>query len=516
MKLPVARFAPDRSPYAIEASPDQLNVLPNGDGVEPLQGPNPFTPLLGFLTDEYGNPLTDELTGEFIVSGPDGDPLTGEITLPSAPKGAIYARLADDTDIRIIGTATALYRIDTAQKTFVDISGPDAPYNVPADGFWSFRQFGTTIYAQNGADDEQMYDISSDSVFSTNSTAPIAKYLMVTNDRLHRLCLGDDPSAHQWSGLNDPTYNEIGLRGCDEQVQPIGNGVTGAVEMSFGAVIFCRNAIRRMIYSGASQWIYQFDTLTSERGAVSPGSICKIGEGDFVFYAHDGFYRGMEMQPIGAQRIDKWFLAITSESSRLRMTSALDRKRKVVWFRFQAANGANWCLGYQWQINEWLLSDAPLATLFSVETAAITIADLPNLFDAIGDINIPFDSSYWDGGATEMGAITDDGYYALLNGPNMTARLVTNQIADEGDQRFRVNAGRGDTDAINISATISTTDYKGGTFRDRNAVTPSLRTRKLPFNAEGRVFRVTTEIPEGEQWTFFGGMYLSEVRTGTQ
>lgn len=515
MKLPVARFMPDRSPFALDASPEQLNVVPTADGVEPLPGPVSFTPLLGFLTDEDGNPLYDE-DGEVIVSGPDGDPIVGEVVLPGTPKGAFYARLADGTDIRIVGTAERLYRVDTTSLTFVDISGPSAPYNVPLNGYWSFRQFGTTVYAQNGVDTEQMMDIASDTAFSDNSTAPIAKYLMVTNDRLHRLCRSDNPAEQQWSGLNNPGYNVIGLRGCDEQVQPIGNGITGGVDMSFGAIVFCRNAIRRMVYSAGSQWIYQFDTLSSERGAVSPGSICKIGDDDFVFYAHDGFFRGMAMQPIGAERVDKWFASSTDESARVNMISALDRKRKVVWFRFQTTSGANFCLGYQWQINEWLLTNASLSMLFSVETAAITIDGLDTIFDTIDDVTPPFDSSFYDGGAVELGAITDEGYFALLNGPNLAATLVSNQMADEGHQRFRVNSGRMDSDAVNGSLTLSTADVKGGTFRDRNPVSPSTRTGKVPFNGDGRVFRITTEIPEAEAWTFFGGVYLAEVRTGLQ
>lgn len=515
MKLPVARFMPDRSPFTIEASPEQLNVMPTADGVEPLPSPAPFTPLLGFLTDEDGNPLTTE-DGSFVVTGPDGDPLSGEVLLPGTPKGAFYARVASGVDIRVVGTAERLYYVNTSDQTFVDISGPSAPYNVPENGYWSFRQFGTVIYAQNGVDPEQMYDIVSDSAFSDNSTAPIAKYLMVTNDRLHRLCLAANNSEQEWSGLNDPTYNVIGLRGCDEQVQPIGNGITGGVDMSFGAIIFCRNAIRRMVYSAGSQWIYQFDTLTSERGALSPGSICKIGQDDFVFYSSDGFFRGMEMQPIGAERVDKWFASLTDETARVNMISALDRKRKTVWFRFAASNGANWSLGYQWQLNEWHLTDAPLSMLFSVETAAVTIDGLAGIFDTIDDITPPFDSSFYDGGATELGAITDDGYYALLNGQNMAARLVSNQMADEGHQRYRVNSGRMDSDAVNTSGVISTSDVKGGTFRDRNAVTPSTRTGKLPFNADGRVFKVTVDIPVGEPWTYFGGVYLTEVVSGLQ
>lgn len=516
MKVPVARFMPDRSPFTLEASPQQLNVVPTVDGVEPLPGPIAFSPLLGFLTDEYGNPLTDAVSGDYIVSGPDGAALVGEVLLPGTAKGAFYARLADGTDIRIIGTTDALYRVDTTEKTFIDISGPDAPYNVPENGFWSFKQFGTTIYAQNGVDDEQQFDIAADTAFSTNSTAPIAKYLMVTNDRLHRLCLTSNTSEQQWSGLNDPTYNVIGLRGCDEQVQPIGNGITGGVDMSFGAIVFCRNAIRRMDYSGVSQWIYQFSTVSSERGAVSPGSICKIGDDDFVFYAHDGFFRGMAMTPIGAERIDKWFVANTEESARVNMTSALDRKRKVVWFRFTAANGNNWLLGYQWQIDQWLLTDAPLATVFTVETAGITIDGMADIFETIDDIDVPFDSSFWDGGAVELGAITDEGYFAILNGPAMKATIISNQAADEGNQRFFVNSGRLDADTSNASVTVATADVKGAVFRDRLPVTPSARTGKIPIRADGRVFRVTTEIPEGEAWTFFGGIYLVENQAGTQ
>ena len=514
MKLPVGRLSPDRAPYLLEASPELLNVVPTLDGVEPLPGPQPFTPTVAVLYDDVTGELLTDDDGNLLVVGPDGEDLLGDVQLPGDVKGVYYARLENGTDIRIFATSDALYRFDTTNRTFIDISGPSAPYNTPTNGFWSFEIFGSIIYAQNGVDPEQMFDLASDTAFSDNATAPIVKYLMVANDRLHRLCLSENPSAQQWSGLNDPTNNSIGSRGCDQQIQPTGNGITGAIDTSFGAIIFCRNAIRRQLYSAGSQWIYQFDDLTTERGAVSPGSICKIGQDDFVFYAADGFFRGMQMEPIGAEKLNKWFASITEESARVNMTSALDRKRNMVWFRFLTSTGANWCLGYQWQINEWTLTDAPLAALFTVETASITIDGMDGLFETIDDITPPFDSSYWDGGATELGAVTDDGYFALMNGPNMAARIVSNQLADQGHQRFFVNSGRLDSDAEAATVTMATADKKGGLFRNRNAVSPSSRTGKLPLRGDGRVFKITTEIPEGDGWTFFGGVWVTEQASG--
>ena len=140
MKIPVSRFMPDRSPFTLDASPEQLNVVPTVDGVEPLPGPQRFTPAVSYLTDEItGETLTSE-SGDLLVVGPDGEDIVGEVELPGEVRGEFYARLADGTDIRIFGTETGLYRFDTTNRTFVDISGPSAPYNVPLNGRWSMKQ----------------------------------------------------------------------------------------------------------------------------------------------------------------------------------------------------------------------------------------------------------------------------------------------------------------------------------------------------------------------------------------
>lgn len=506
-------FEPDKNRFNEGATPEMRNVVPVSDGWTPLSSPNPATPLLGFLTDEYGNPLTDGLTGDFIVTGPDGDPISGDITIPDACVGAFFARTDDGSSRAFFATATKIYEYDFTGKTFTDISGSSAPYAV--NGRVSFEQFGSKVYAQNGVDPEQVIDVEIGTVFEDNSTAPISAYLKTVGDFLVRARLTDDQSAIQWSALNDPTSNDAGLQGSDRQYFPEGNGISGIVSTSYGAVIFCRDTIYQMSFALTSEFVFTFSPLTKLRGAIAPYAICSIGQDDFVFYAADGFYRGAAMSPIGAERVNRWFRAQTTEGSRLAMTSAADYRNNTVWFRYQDALGAYKCLGYQWQLDKWVPpSDMDLVEMLRAATPAVTIDGLSDLYGSIDAMDITFDSSSLDGGSAELGGITSDGYFAFLNGEPMAAVLATNELLLGGGRNVTINGGRLLGDAINHAVTVTTTEYAGGPTRTRSAVRPTARTKSLGILADGRTHKLRLDIDAGETWTIVNGLEIDTFGTG--
>src|SRR5437763_11867759 len=114
--IPVGPWAPDVPDLGNAGSTEGLNVIPKAQSYGPF-------PSFASITN----------------------------ALSARCQGAIFARKSDGTGVIFAGSATKLYRLSSV--TFSDVSRlVGGAYSCPADGMWSFVQFGSLIYAFNGAD----------------------------------------------------------------------------------------------------------------------------------------------------------------------------------------------------------------------------------------------------------------------------------------------------------------------------------------------------------------------------
>jgi hypothetical protein len=509
VKVPAARFEPDKSRYDMAASSNIMNALPVADGWAPMPAPADQNPLIRVLVDENGVALTDELGNVLIelITGTLG--ATDELFLPSASLGGVFVRLLDGTTRIFVGTRTKLYQFDFTSQIWKDVSGSSAPYTCEVR--WYFAPYGNTLYCGNGIDPEQMFEIGVDTVFSDNASAPVATDAAVVADFMMR-ALPDD--SVQWSSLDDPTSNDVGIRFSDVQPFGDGNGVQRILPISSGALIIQRDKFEIMNFPD-SEYVFRRTQLNGYRGSTSKWATVLIGQDDFVTYCPDGFFRGLNMQPIGAERVDRYILEVCDEDARQAMVGAADFGRKIVVFRVQKTDGTYLLLIYHWQLDQWTQSDADLADPFKLETVGLTIGQLDTVFPTIADLaNVTWGSAIFDGGALAFGGVTSEGYLAMLTGPAMEATIETNEASLNGTDRAFVNGGRLDGDAANYTATLATADYKGQAFRARNGVSPSARTRFLALRGDGRVHKATVTIPSGESWTIYQGVDLDVVGSG--
>jgi hypothetical protein len=445
--------------------------------------------------------------------GPGGADLSGEVALPGT-LGGIFVRLTDGTTALFVGTETNLYKFNSADYTWEDVSGPSAPYSVGAEMRWSFALFGTTVYAQNFSDPEQMFDLAADSAFSDNATAPRCAYLAPIGPFLVRGRLVGDEDAVQWCGLEDPTFNEAGLRFSDIQILPEGAGVRGLIPMKAGIIVPTRSKTQAIVLNLGSNWIFTRDILDNFHGCVAPYSIQCIGQDDFVLYSDTGWVRGAAMQPIGEGVLDRLFSETLAYADRTAMISGVDPLRKIYWCRVRLSDGNYRLFGYKWTINKWTVSDADAADMFRIEAQGVTIDQMDSFFPTIDDIDVPYDSSFWQGGMPDFAAMTSDGFLAPMNGAPMAARIATNDLTPGGVGRAVVNGGHGITDAVNFTVTHSTANYKGGTFTTNPPVTPFERDKFLAFNDDGHVHRFLMEIPQGEDWSIASGIDVESKSSG--
>lgn len=514
--MPVPKFEPGRSKFNSAVTDDVLNVLPAIDGYKPLPSLKAFVPAFEVLSDAGDDAVIGTEDDEIIITGPGGAALSGEVSL-TGTLGGIFVRLTDGTQALFVGTQTALYRLNFTDFTWEDVSGSSAPYNVGAERRWSFVLFGNSVHAQNFNDPEQVFDVTSDSVFSDNATAPICAFLAVFGSFMVRGCLISDETAVQWSGPEDPTSNVAGVGNSDIQSIPEGGEVTGLVPMASGFVVFKRDSVNMMAFSPSSGLVFLRQVVSAYRGCIAPYSVQLLGQDDFIFFSKDGWFRGLGMTPIGAERIDPWFQETVSFESRIAMISGADYRRKVAWWRYLSADATSRLLGYNWQLDQWTFSDADLADMFQTETAGVTVDQMDSFFPTVDSVNVPYDSSFWDGGNPEFGGMNSSGFYVNMNGQPMAARITTNSLnfgRIGGAGRSFVNEVRLGTDATDVTLTHSVATYRGAPMVAKSPISQSARSRRFATRGNGELHRLSFNFPDGSAWTTSTEILVNAVPSG--
>ena len=456
-----------------------------------------------------------------VIPARDGwRPMPGlaEITsaLGEACLGAVSVRKNDGTYIMIAGTETGIYRLDTSDYTWDDISGASAPFSVPAGDRWTFTSYGTKLIAHSLGDDPQVYDVEAGGTFGPlGGTPPRAKYSVVAGEFLVFLHLDGEPDTVQWSGLGDIEEWVPGEKGSDKQRLPSGGDVVGGIGDERGALVIQRTAMRYMQFAPSSGYTFTIAPANEERGAISPLSIVQIGPGDFLYLSEDGFYRGIAGQPIGGDKVDRWFFANADRETIQDVRGVADPFEKIVWWSFFDVGGRAYLLGYHWQLDRWCYADNNVEELIAMATPAIAIDGADELYASIDEASEPFDSRLFMGGALTFAAFTRDHKLAYFTGANQAVKAYTGEMRLNEAGRFMLNGARIVTDAPTATLTVGASDYHGGSMTWRGPVAMSSRTKFVGVRSDGRLHRFQIDIPAGVEWSILSGLDLQGAATGS-
>jgi hypothetical protein len=437
MMIALPPFEPDKSPFEGSSSANVVNALPVANGWGPMAG------------------LTE-------ISA----------ALPSECRGAVYVRTAAGNYVIIAGTATRLYRLNTTDYTWTDISGPSAPYNVPLQDAWTFTRFGDKLVAHNISNAVQVYDIEAAGNFvDLAGSPPKAKYSWVAGDFL---VLGylegtSGQKTVKWSGNNDINFWTIGQKGCDFQELPEGDEVMGGFADQGGFSVIQRAAMQFFTFAPASGFVFTRTVLNPKQGTLAPRSIVSIGPGRFFYLSEDGFFGGVNREPIGAERVDRWFLDQVDQTYLGDVQGSADPFNKIVWWKYRALNGSFYRLGYDWQLDRWCTTDIAVGEMMALATPGITWDGLDALYSKIEDVSDPFDSRLFSGGRPTFATFTTDNKLAYFSGPDLQATIDTAEVEIDGNARTFVNGARVITDAPIASFTLSdgTMGYHGDASHGR-------------------------------------------------
>lgn len=482
MNLAFPPFEPDRSIYT-SGSSALANVVPVADGWGPLP----------------------QLT---VISS----------ALADTCLGAWYVRTSSGTFRIFAGTQTKLYEYNSATLGWTDITrASGGNYAVPDGDEWSAAVFGDNFIAVNLANEPQYIDIDSGTAMADLAgSPPKAKYVGSAGDYLLLGHIADHSNRVMCSGINDAAYWTVGQRGCDFQDFPTGEEFMGILSAEKGAILAQRTRFRVMTVLANGAFSFRTDEVNNARGIISPLSLAQIGPGRFVYYSADGFFMGIEGEPIGENRVDKWFDGRVERSLLHLVKMKPDPFQKIVWIRAPESSTSFFTFGYHWGLNRWVPpTDDNWTMMAALVTPAVTIDGLDNLYASIDEIDLPFDSRLFSGGSPTMAVFNASNELCY---PTGDARAATLQTVDAelnpGFHTFLSGAElAGDCTEFTMQAVTS--NKFGGTRTTGSAVTPHSDTGICHFRSEAKFHALKVNVTAAASWNQAIGVHnIEHVRAG--
>lgn len=486
MKLPAAEWAPDLVPLG-GGSNEIKNVYPVLNGYKPFQGLVPLS-------------------------------LNG---LASAAKGYFSAHAADGSIVTYVGDSGHIYNYNLL--SFTDVSRIGTPYaSQDAASFWEFVQYGTRVIATTIENAPQYFDIGSSSNFADLAgSPPSARFVMVVRDFLVFANTSNSPSEVIWSGNNDSEEWTPETKESSNQILLDGGWINGAVGGEVG-YIFQERQIVRMTYIGPPLH-FQFDVVIAGNVTTSPYSVVRSDRQ--VFYVGSNGFNSLSIDggqpvPIGAERVDRWFLDENVSLLSLGITrAALDPRKKLILWSFADNSGSNTTfnhvIGYQWQLNRWFHAQFDHELIASGFTEAVSLDDMDALYDSIDDVPLSLDSSFWIGGLFQLRGFSPTHQLGVFEGDSLEATIETTEGEIIEGSRSMVTNVRPLTDAAEATVSVAS--------RERLANSPASTTiSSLESNgnaavlSSGRYHKIINTIPAGTDWTYWQGADIEAVPDGMQ
>jgi len=328
------------------------------------------------------------------------------------------------------GSSTKLFLMDSSDLSLDDISG--TTYSATKN--WKFTQFGNLVLAANGAQPVQAADLSTTTISFANveASAPTAKYLTVIRDFVATANQpASNPNRVQWSGINDPTtWSSSAVTQADFQDIPDGGEIRGITGGEYGLVLLERSIVR-MSYVG-TPLVFQFDNIARNLGCYEGQSVIQW-QGTTYWLSDDGFYsyNGQQIEPIGAEKVNRYFWA-TMEDSRLdEMSAAVDPFRNLVIWGYGSNDNTYRLLIYHWITKRWSYAETNVNRIADFSSPSFTLEALDTINANLDLIPVSLDSRLWLGGKMIFGGVRG-AKLVSFGGSNKEATIETSDLETDG------------------------------------------------------------------------------------
>lgn len=420
-----------------------------------------------------------------------------------SPAGLTSLFAAGDSKIYTVGGSGALTQVGTGYTT----SGGNRV---------RFAQFGNVVISTNNAEKLQKWTLGTSTSFGDlSATAPIAKYITVVRDFVVVANTYESTQQKQyrvrWSAINDETdWTENVNTQSDYQDIPDGGQIMGIRGGEFGIVLLERS-IHRMSYVG-TPFIFQFDNISRGKGCMVSGSIAQY-QGLTFFLSDDGFYMcdGQNVVPIGAEKVDRFFLADVSESDYGTMSAAIDPVRKLVIWNYKSVDANRKLMIYNFATKKWTYADAGTDYLAEASSSALTLEDLDSISTNIDALTTSLDSLLYVGGKYFLGG-TLATRVMTYTGASLSGYIATNDIDIGANSvvtlaRPLIDNGSGTVAISSRKLLNQTVTYGTATAADSE--------NRVSLRSAGRYHRLKV-TPTGDAWKTAVAVDVDIVPQGTR
>ena len=437
-------------------------------------------------------------------------------------KGAGSFRNNTNTVFTFVATKTDIFQLSagtfTSRKS--GLTGGDTD-------FFTFTQFGNHVIASNGVDAPMYYLMGTSTNFATlqsiatSGTVPLFRTSGVIRDFLVTGNISNAQNRVAWSGLNDISTWEAGIKSSDIQDMPGSGGQVVAITSGEVGYVFRQNQIVRMDFVGGNV-VFRFSVISPNRGAVYGQTVCQDNRQIF-FYADDGFFQinGDQILPIGSEKVNRFFDSDLNKAFSDRIAAAVDPFNTLAIWLYPSKNNPGNTTGicdrlliYNYVTQKWSIANVLASQIFEQFVTINTVELMDLISENLDDINISLDTPYWTQGQLYLGAINENFKAAIFSGKNLEAELETKETELFPGSRANITSVRPIVDATS-NVIIKTRDKLADTVTLSNSSTIN-STGIAPVRQSGRYFRANVKIPAESVWTNAQGIDLTASPGGTR
>ena len=452
---------------------------------------------------------------------------SGTSTVTQNAKGAGSFRDNTNTVFTFVGTKNNIYKLTSG--SFASVKGSCTVSGGDTD-FFTFTQFGQFVIASNGVNPPMYYEMGTSTNFATLQTLANAQGLGTVPAKFKTsgvirdfLVTGNIENAKNrvaWSGLNDISTWEAGVKSSDTQDLPGSGGQVVAITSGEVGYVFREDQVIRMDFVGGNV-VFRFSVISPNRGAVYGQTVCQDNRQVF-FYASDGFFQinGDQILPIGAEKVNRFFEQDLNKAYTDRITAAVDPFNTLAIWLYPSKDNPNVSgvcdklLIYNYVTQKWSIAKVKASQIFKQFVVANTVELMDIISSDLDEINISLDTAFWTTGHLYLGAIDENFKAAIFSGKNLEAELETKEQEIFPGLRANITGVRPIVDA-SANVTIKTRDRLVDTVTT-SASSSMNDTGINPVRQSGRYFRANVKIPAESIWTNAQGIDLTASQGGSR
>lgn len=380
-------------------------------------------------------------------------------------------------------------------------------------GRWRFSQNRQLVVGVHGGA-PVAYDLTAATGGLLGGSPPAATYTATVGD--FTFLAGDPANVRTvyWSGFGNPEIWTPGVNSAGNLPLPDGGPITGLSGGEYG-LVFQRQAIHRFQFVGEPD-VWQRDKISSEIGCIAPGSV--VSAGRLVFFLSErGFMKcdGVEVTPIGSEKVDKAFIRTFARSALVNMYAATDPRHYLVVWAMPGNPGQAYV--YNWYLDRWTTISLPMKGVVTAFTSNIAMDAADAVYPGGADaIILPMDSPLFQGGEPRIFYVTAAGVLGTLTGANMAAGVTTAANELVPGRYCRPHMARPVTDA---TAGVSLAIDQRRVLGTAGVLSPRTEMRgsgDMPVRANGRYFLFDMSIAAGQSWSYLQGLEVVFGDGGTR